>query len=1295
MALGIVGIALVLLAGAAPPALAAPPGPPPLPAPIVVSSTSASTAPHRNAIGPAAATAPTYWVGTTADSSTATDCTTQGNTDCSLRQAATLSNANTGVTNTINFQIAASGVQTITLLTKIDITNPVVIDGYTEPGATPNTRAALASGTNATLTVRVDGNGGNFSGFYLFPGSDGSTIRGLSVTGFGIVGILVASTRDVITGDWLGVAPDGTAHGDSDGVGVLDTAATQNTIGGTAPADRNLISGNNIGVALQGGSGNTIEGNLIGTNTAGGRLGNANGVYVYSSAVNNTTGGTSAGQANLIAFNANQGVFVGSDATDTTTVGNTIRSNSIHDNGVGGIFLNGVGANDHCDADGGPNNFQNFPVLATATLAGGNTQISGTLDSTGGHTFHIDFYASPTNAGQGQTYLGSNDVTTDTTTCVASFSSVSFPAISGQPWITATATDTTTGDTSQFSNALETAAAIATNAGTPQSTPVGQPFGTALQAKVTDSTGAGVAGVSVTFTPNTGASGATGTFTGSTTVTTDANGVATAPTLTANLTPGAFTVTATASGVSGTATFNLTNNAATCIVNSLMDPTETGKTTLRGAVAILNGGGCTGDTVTFDPAVFPAGGPQTITLAGGSGTLALTFTTRPVTISGAGAGVIVDGGCITNAGGACVERGVTVFTVKRVVTATINALTIQHGFKAAGNGGGIFNDLGTLTVTNSTLAANATTGSGGGIANNGALTVTNSTFSANRADGLGGGISNENFRLLTVTNSTFSGNSAANGGGGIFTGGRATLTNTIVAASPTGGDLVAFAPSGGAFTGVNNLIDDAASAGGFTDGANGNIVGYPALLGPLGGYGSPTQTFALLPGSPAIDAGTPAGAPAGDQRGQGRVNAPDIGSFESQGFTLTPAAGSTPQSALVNTRFPQDLSVTVTATNPGEPVAGGVVTFTVTPVNGAAAALSAGTATISNSGTASVTATANGTSGTYTATAAATGATNATFTLTNLAPTITVAPATLPNGTAEQPYGPVTLTASGGTGSYTFAVTSGTLPSGLTLDANTGILGGTPTQAGSFPITVTATDANRFTGSRSYTLTIAAPAGITLTPTTLPGGTKSVAYPTQTLAAAGGVAPYSFAVTGGALPNGLMLTAAGVLSGTPTATGTFSFTVTATDANGFTGIQAYSVAIAAAPLVSIAIAPSGGGAPNVKVGQTVQFVATGTYADGSTQILPAAQVTWAGDNAPVAIVDGQGRVTGESPGPVHLTATDGNVSRTITVTVVGPTPLGIQPAPAPAARPSGATAPPAGAAGAPALPAPAPLPPGR
>jgi hypothetical protein len=215
--------------------------------------------------------------------------------------------------------------------------------------------------------------------------------------------------------------------------------------------------------------------------------------------------------------------------------------------------------------------------------------------------------------------------------------------------------------------------------------------------------------------------------------------------------------------------------------------------------------------------------------------------------------------------------------------------------------------------------------------------------------------------------------------------------------------------------------------------------------------------------------------------------------------------------------------------------------------------------------------------GSFTFTITATDASGCTgmksYTLTINCATITLSPATLPDGTVGATYNQ-TITASSGTAPYTFAVTSGALPPGITL-SSAGLLSGTPTSPGSFPFTVTATDANGCTGSRSYTVLINC-ATITLSPATLPGGTVGAVY-NQTITASGGTAPYTFAVTSGTLPPGLTLSSTGLLSGTPTTAGSFNFTVTATDANGCTGSREYALVILSSPPPTIAgFSPSSG-----------------------------------------------------------------------------------------------------------------------
>jgi hypothetical protein len=290
---------------------------------------------------------------------------------------------------------------------------------------------------------------------------------------------------------------------------------------------------------------------------------------------------------------------------------------------------------------------------------------------------------------------------------------------------------------------------------------------------------------------------------------------------------------------------------------------------------------------------------------------------------------------------------------------TLTACTVTGNSAAGagnfgGKGGGAANFSGTLTLTNCTLSGNSAGGSGGGLYNGAAPPVLASA-KATSPGGNGGGQQEES--TMSLTNCTVSGNTTHGGAGGLANYGILSLTNTIVAGN-NGGDV------GGSYTGSNNLI------------------GKNPMLSPLGNYGGPTATMALLPGSPAIGAGTSTGAPAFDQRGQPRSGHVDIGAFQSQGFTITPVALNNAQSTPVSQPFRKPLVFSVTANNPVEPVNGGIVNFTVTKVRGASATLSASTATISGS-VASVTATANNTMGKYVVTATAAGADPDGFRLTN------------------------------------------------------------------------------------------------------------------------------------------------------------------------------------------------------------------------------------------------------------------------------------------------------------------------
>jgi len=357
-----------------------------------------------------------------------------------------------GVPGTVHTIQPTSGLPTIT--------EPLIIDGYTQLGASPNT---AATGSNAFLAIEVDGTNAGFQAGLAISGG-GSTVQGLIINRFSNEGILLIDNGgNVIRGNFLGTDATGKLdRGNAiTGVSVL---TTNNTIGGTTPGERNLISGNDFaGVAVLNANvtGNQIQGNLIGTDDTGAAaLGNNGPGVRIANGANTLVGGTTAGAGNVIAFNASDGIQVSSGVA----TGNAFLRNSIHSNGDLGIDLNSDGTtpNDALDADSGPNDLQNFPVLAQATTGAAGIAITGSLKSSANATFRVEFFA-----GAGQTFLGFVNATTN----AAGDAAFTFTTTSAQPLGTAIAATATNAanSTSEFSQAvtcLPTAGTATLSAGT-------------------------------------------------------------------------------------------------------------------------------------------------------------------------------------------------------------------------------------------------------------------------------------------------------------------------------------------------------------------------------------------------------------------------------------------------------------------------------------------------------------------------------------------------------------------------------------------------------------------------------------------------------------------------------------------------------------------------------------------------------------------------------------------------------------------------------------------------------------
>jgi CSLREA domain-containing protein len=462
-------------------------------------------------LAPGMAQAAVFVVNSTLDTSDAAPgnaLCNDGGGNCTLRAAIQETNSLPGA-DVINFNIGGGGVQTISPATGLPaISSAVTIDGTTQPGFA------------GTPIIELEGSGAPAGADGLFLTGSGTTIRGLVVNRFDVSvfsGIRVNSSNNVIAGNYVGTDVTGTiALGNTRGVSL---GGSNNRVGGTTLADRNLLSGNGDGLHVAGGP-HTIEGNFIGTDAAGtAALGNQIGVNIFGGN-DILVGGTGAGAGNVISGNTSTGVIIqgtsigdrvqgnriGTQVDGVSALGNAVRGvwlrnlpaasqaliggtlagegnviafnsigvglsgptpsnensilrNSIHSNTQLGIDLGvaGVTPNDAGDADTTDNDGQNFPVLDGAFGTATSIEISGTLESLPATEYHIELFVSPecdpSGHGEGETYLGSIDDTTDGDETLQFSTSIAGAAEVGD-FITATATDPA-GNTSEFSACVE------------------------------------------------------------------------------------------------------------------------------------------------------------------------------------------------------------------------------------------------------------------------------------------------------------------------------------------------------------------------------------------------------------------------------------------------------------------------------------------------------------------------------------------------------------------------------------------------------------------------------------------------------------------------------------------------------------------------------------------------------------------------------------------------------------------------------------------------------------------------
>jgi uncharacterized repeat protein (TIGR01451 family)/CSLREA domain-containing protein len=399
-------------------------------------------------------TGPAFFVNTTADPGDgACDAT-----ECTLREAINAANANADA-NTINFAIPvgfiSGGVFTIQPTSELpQITRPVTINGATQTTFTGNTNV---NGPEVVVNGSLAGVSAN--GFFI-TGSN-NIIENLVINGFGVSGIVItydpsATSNNQILSNYIGTNAAGSAAVPNGTRGVDIHVSSNDTV------QNNVISGNaGEGLSLCDASNNSILNNYIGTDRTGVSdvHNGSNGIHFQCSGASNNTI-----QGNTVAFNLGDGFQDDPDYrfADNHHQNHVTQNSMFSNTGLGinllappyHLIVDGVTPNDTGDGDTGANLLQNFPVITFAQQTGTTRKINGTLNSTPGQAFTIEFFANTacdgSGNGEGKTYLG--NITTGVTDGAGNvlFTFNSPGPFSAGDFITATATDPS-NNTSEFS----------------------------------------------------------------------------------------------------------------------------------------------------------------------------------------------------------------------------------------------------------------------------------------------------------------------------------------------------------------------------------------------------------------------------------------------------------------------------------------------------------------------------------------------------------------------------------------------------------------------------------------------------------------------------------------------------------------------------------------------------------------------------------------------------------------------------------------------------------------------------